>query len=408
MAITSILSSTIILNEGAISATATMPSIPAGSNRVVIVTFSMYNGGGTSLPPTAVTANGVSATLIEGDTTAQSRTTTSSWFFKESDVASITGQTLTSSAGVLGTQKSITVEAYSDAAQTKPTNTVKDYLSASGSMPMSLTRVANSRTIVKSFTSASATALNFTDPTRTGTSNFTSRWMSYASTADTARTTNVGVTGVNFTSAHAFNIEPFPTGTIDTINGGSYNPVKAGSSGNTVTVTGFTPTSGTLGGKAISSLTSTGGGGYTFTTAAYTDGGTYPEPDTTQVFTLTDGSASPTANTTLSSPNGMTSVVVSSPITDDNRYVPYWMKIAGYDPVNGDRFVYTTSDCVISANGAVSASSEVTTVIWLWQASGTITRSFTMRVGSGGVSTNYGIASIGLTSVGIAKIALTA
>lgn len=409
MAITQLLAPTTILSEGSITATAVLPTIPVAvlGNRFVKVTFAMYNGGGTSLPPTAISSNGVSGTFIVGDTTAQQRTTTASYMFKESDIAAISGQTLISSTGVLGSQKSITVEVFDDCAQTTPTNTVKAYLSASGSMPMSLVRVANSRTIVAAFTSASGTALAFSDPTRTGTNNFTSRWLSYASTADTARTANVGVTGVNYTSAHAFNIEPFPAGTIDTVNGGSFNPVKAGSAGNTVTVTGFTPTSGTLGGKAISALTSTGGGGFTFTAAAYADGVSYPEPDTAQVFILTDGAASPTANVTLSSPDGMDSVVVASPITDDDRYPPYWMKLAGYEPVDGDRFVYTTADCVISADGDVSAAEEVVTEIWLWQNSGDMMRSFTMTIGAGGVVVSGGLTSSGLTSSGSTASGLT-
>lgn len=386
MSITPLLASTTILNEGAITATATMPTIPAAvvGNRGVFVTFTMYNGAGTCSTPTAPVCNGVSPVFVCGDSVAQTRLASSTWMFKESDIASISGQTLTSTTGATGSQKSITVEVLDDVAQTVPTNVNSGYISASALITLPLTRVANSRTLARAFCSVSGVPITLTNPSRLGTNNFTARWLSYASAADTAQTIDYTCNGANFTTTHVFNVAPFPAGTINTVNGGTYNPVKAGSSGNTVTVTGFTPTSGTLGGKAISALTSTGGGGYTFTAAAYIDGGTYPEPDTTQVLILTDGSASPTANVTLSSPNGMSSVTVASPVTDDNRYVPYWMKLAGYEPVDGDRFGYTTADCVISADGGVSADNEVVTTVWLWQASGTILRSFTMTINEQG------------------------
>jgi hypothetical protein len=397
MAITQLLAPTTILSEGAITATATMSSIPAAvlGNRVVVVTFAMYNGGGTSLPPTAITCGGQSGTFIEGDTTAQQRTTTASYMFFESQIAAISGQTLTSSTGVLGSQKSITVEVYDDVSQIAPTNKNKGYLSASGAINLSLTRAANSRTIVKAFTSSSGTALTFSNPTRTGTSNFTSRWLSYASTADSAGTSNTVVTGVNYTSAHVFNLEQFPAGTIDSTNGSTYGAVKAGSTGNVVGVSGFTPTSGSFGGKAISALTPIGGNQYTFTSAPFVDGESYPEPETTQTFILTDGAASPTANVPLESPNGMTSVVMSSPVIDDARYPPYWMKLAGYEPVDGDRIVYITADCAIAADGGISDADDGVTTIWLWQNSGDILRSFTMTIGAG-VIVSFGNNSISL------------
>lgn len=401
MAIAQILAPTIILNEGAISATATMPSIPASTkNRCVYVTFVMYNGGGTATCPTAPICNGVTPTFICGDT-SQTRLASSTWFFKESDIATITGQTLTSTTGAAGSQKSITVEVLEDVAQTTPTNINNGYVSASAMITLPLTRVANSWTIAKGFTSVSAGTLTLTNPAGTGTNNLTStRRITYAGSSDTAQTISYTCNGANFTTTHVFNVAPFPVGTITDLNGGL--PVKAGSTF-TVTSSGFSPTGGTGGGKTLTGWS--GSNPYTATQPAYVDGGTYPEPDTAQTFVFTDGSQSPTTSGTIASPVGMTSVVVASPITDDDTYPPYWMKQAGYEPVNGDRLIYKTSECTIAANGGVTAPVEVVTDIWLWQASGTITTKFTMTINSAGVIANgltlNGLSLSGLTSSGL-------
>ena len=380
-AISQILAPTIILNEQGPTTNATMPTIPAGSNRFIPVTFAMYNGGGTSSPPTSVSCNSINAVKIVGDSTAQTRTTTATWFFKESDAAAISGGTLISSGGT-GSQKSITVEVYDNCAQTTPTNFANGYTSTSQVLTMSITRAANSRTIAKGFTSTSGTQLSFPGtPARSGSSNFTARWMSYGSTSDTAQTANFVCNGSNYTSSHVFNIEPFPTGTITDLNSGGN--VKAGSTGNSVTSSGFSPTGGTGGGKTLTSWA--GSNPYTFTQPDYVDGATYPQPDTVQTFTFTDGAQSPQVTRTLESPQGMTSVVVSAPVLDDNTYLGYWFDQMGYTPLASDRFVYNTTDCTVGADGGVLADSQVVTTVWLWKNSNTTLYSFIVTINELGV-----------------------
>lgn len=377
---------TLVLNEGAMGATCTMSTIPAGSNRQVYVITACYNGGGNSSTPTSVTCNGKTATFIAGDPsgTPQNRATLSVHQFAEADVSAISGQTLTTS-GATGTQKSVLIAVGQDSAQTAPTNSVHQWISTGG-ITQSMTRVANSLTIALGFTAAGSTTLSFTNPAQNSFVALTSgRRITYGSAADTARTANFTSTagGSTATTALAFNVEPFPSGSITDLNGGA--SVKAGSTA-TVTASGFSPTGGTGGGKALTGWT--GSNPYTFTQPAYVDGGTYPEPDTTQTFVFTDGSQSPTINGTLASPNGMVSVVVASPVLDDAAYLPYWMASLGYTPVNGDRFVSTTADCTVYADGRVTAPTGVSTVIWLWQASGTFTRSFNVTVNESGAITS--------------------
>ena len=404
-AISQILAPTIILNEQGPTANATMPTIPAGSNRFIPVTFAMYNGGGTSSPPTTVSCNSINAVKIVGDSTAQTRTTTSTWFFKESDAAAISGGTLISSGGT-GSQKSITVEVLENCAQTTPTNFANGYTGTSQVLTMALTRAANSWTIAKGFTSTSATQLSFPgSPSRSGSSNFTARWMSYAGVADTAQTANFVCNGSNFTSAHVFNIEPFPTGTITDLNSGGN--VKAGSTGNSVTSSGFSPTGGTGGGKTLTAWS--GSNPYTFTQPAYVDGGTYPEPDTLQTFTFTDGSQSPQITRVIESPINMTSVVAASPIIDEESYFGYALVLQGITPVTNDRFVYPTEsgNFSIAADGKIRATTAGTRVLYLWSTATGIITLVNLPVTEEMISGAGNLTSTGLTSSGLTSSGLT-
>lgn len=183
--------------------------------------------------------------------------------------------------------------------------------------------------------------------------------------------------------------------TIASVNGG--NPVKMGASFNTTT-TGYTSvSSATLGGYALTGL-SFGSNTLTATAPTLTDGVAIYEPDTTQTLSITDGSHPYTYDITAYSPNGMTSVVVDTPNLLDNTFLGYWMASLGYTPVNLDRFVYTTADCTVGADGEVTTATPKTTTIWLWQNSGDVARSFTVTIGEGGVIVSVfysGLSAIG-------------
>lgn len=194
-----------------------------------------------------------------------------------------------------------------------------------------------------------------------------------------------------------------PAESIDTINGSSFGSVKAGANGNTVTVTGFVPTSGTHGGKAISALSGSAGS-YTFTSAAYVDGATFPQPDTSQTFTLTDGSVSPTASSVYSSPNNMTSVILASPNTTDDTYVTYYIPTAS----NGDRIVYPTEsgDFAVAADGKVTCVAAGVRVLWHWNSADSIMTLLNVTVNDAG-DVVAGLTSSGLTSSGLTSAGLT-
>jgi len=198
-----------------------------------------------------------------------------------------------------------------------------------------------------------------------------------------------------------------PATTINTINGSSFGAVKAGSTGNTVTTTSsFTPASGTHGGKAISAIAGSAGS-YTFTSAAYVDGATFPEPDTAQTFTLTDGTTTPTASSVYSSPDGMSSVVIVNPETIDNTYLTE--AIAGI--TNPDRIVFPTEggDFSIAADGKITCASAGARVLWWWKSSTQVMTQLNVTVNEAGgvVSASRGLTSAGLTSSGLTNAGQT-
>ena len=370
MAITQILAPTLILNEQSISASATMSTIPAGTNRLVLVLFFTYAGSGNSNPPTAITCNGVAGTYIVGDSTAN-RTTVAAYYYNESQIASISGQTLTSTTGTAGSQKSIIVMAVDNAAQTNPINKGFQHVENPTAVSFSLVRTAGSYTVGFAATSVSGTQLTFSNPSTTSSIALTStRKLTYGLATDTARTASFTCNSANSVSALAFNIDPFPTGTITDLNSGGN--VKAGSTGNSVTSSGFSPTGGTGGGKTLTAWA--GSNPYTFTQPAYVDGATYPQPDTSQTFIFTDGSQSPQITRVLESPINMTSVVATSPIIDEESYLGYAMMLQGKTPVTNDKFVYPTEggNFTISSNGKITCLGAGMRVLWHWSVSDSV------------------------------------
>jgi hypothetical protein len=361
-----ILAPTLLLNEQTLSANATIPTIPAGNgNRFVILTFFTYTGSGTSNPPTAISCNGQAGTYLTGDS-GSTKTTLASYYFTESQIASIQGQSLVSTTGAAGSSKSLVIHAYDNCAQTLTANKLAVHTESSTAILQALTRSNNSMTIAFGASSTSTAVLTFGNPSTISSIALTStRRITYGITSDTSGTVNFSSNGSNSTSVHAFNIQPFPAGTITDLNGGA--SVKAGSTGNSVTPSGFSPTGGTGGGKTLTAWS--GSNPYTFTQPAYVDGATYPEPDTSQAFVFTDGDQSPQVTRILASPNGMASVVIASPVTDDNTYPGYWLNEAGVPPANNDRFVYPTEsgNFSIGADGKITAATAGTRVIYIWR-----------------------------------------
>ena len=169
--------------------------------------------------------------------------------------------------------------------------------------------------------------------------------------------------------------------TITSVNSG--NPVIIGQSFTGAT-TGFTNvTSATLGGKAltgVSFLSDT----VTSTIPPLADGQTMFEPEVSQTLIYSDGTNTAQLSIPTDLPATMGSVLVTTPVIANNKYLGYWMASLGYTPVTGDRFLYTTADCAVGEIGDVEADAAVTTTIWLWQNSGDVLRSFEVTINEDG------------------------
>lgn len=407
MAVSELLAATIILNEGGIAANATMPTIPAGADRVVPVTAIAYNGGGQSSVPTAVTCNGRTAQWINGDSGLKDRATMGMWMFNESDIPFISGQTLVTS-GAAGSVKSIHVRVLQDCNQSVPVNSNQGWTSASTGMTLPLTRGATSLTVADVFTQAAATLFTFTNPTRTGSVDYLTRDVSSAVASDTAGTVNFTTTtasGGNRTTAVVVNFLTKASYDVTSVNGGT-NSVQIGSSGNTfetVNLTGVTAAS--LGGVAMTSVAGSSSP-WTFTCPPLTDGAVSPYPSGT--FSITGAEGSPTlAGVAVTLPTGLTSVTLAGTLNTTNTGILYNFSPAA---VVTDQIFYPPVPTVgkyitIDAQGNIDTDYDGTTQFWHWQASTGITRSYDVIVGAGGSSSN--ITSAGLTSIGLTRVGLT-
>lgn len=407
MAVSELLSGTIILNEGGIAANATMPSIPAGADRVVLVTAIAYNGGGQSSVPTSVTCNGRTAQWINGDSGLKDRATMGMWMFNESDVASISGQSLVSS-GASGSVKSIHVRVLQDCDQSVPINSNQGWTAASTGMTLPLTRGATSLTVADVFTQAAATLFTFTNPSRTGSVDYATRDVSSAVASDTAGTVNFTTTtasGGNRTTAVVVNFLTKASYDITSVNGGT-NSVQIGSSGNTfetVNLTGVTAAS--LSGIAMTSVAGSSSP-WTFTCPPLTDEAVSPYP--LGNFSCTGIEGSPTlAGVAVTLQTGLTAVTLSGSLNTTNTGVLYNFSPAA---VVADEIFYPpdpsgSTYIIVDAQGNIDTNHSGTVEFWHWEEATGITRSYDVILGSGGL-TSSGLTSIGLTHSGLTSAGL--
>jgi len=403
------MAATLLDGQANISATLVAPTVSAGNNRKQIFILSHGNFSGDVTVSTSLAVGGVTATYEGGHALGSTLSKSSVTIFSlnEAQLAAQSGSAVVITGGSYSRRLLVTIS-IQDTAQT-PSTSSGTYSSAgantaSGAVT-ALTRFASSYTLFAVHAIQQSTA-TMTNPSRVDFWNSLSTQVSIGHAVDTARTVDASFTISSCPcAAAAVNFAPFPTATINTINGSAFGAVKAGSTGNTVTTTSsFTPTSGTHGGKAISAIAGSAGS-YTFTSAAYVDGATFPQPDTAQTFALTDGVSTPTASSVYSSPNGMSSVVIVNPETIDNTYLTE--AIAGI--ANPDRIVFPTEggDFSIAANGKITCATAGARVLWWWKASSGVMTQLNVTINEVGAIVSAGLTSAGLTSSGLTRVGLT-
>lgn len=373
-----------------VTATNQIPSISAGNNRLVLLTVCMYNGAGNVTPPSGVTVNGVAGTFLAGDNTTQSRVCTTTFYFKESEVASISGQTI-STTGQSGNVKSMSVMSLQDVTQTTPVNVNKAYASTSSTLTMSLTRSASSYTVLLGYTSTAAQTMTLANPARVGTINFASGTLNYGYGTDSSQTVNSTVAGSNNTSAHVVNFIQAPSASVTDVN--TNEVVRVGSTGNTFTYTGFTgdPTAITIGSKSATSVSATGGSG-TFSFPDYIDGQTYPLVGGSQTFTATYSAEQASLSVTLSAKVGHSIATVSGAVDDDDTYLGYHLTLA-----NNDTIDYVSTELTVNADGGITTSTPGIYQLWHRATSTGVMTLLNVTVNEAGVvSVSTGSISLGM------------
>lgn len=285
-----LLSWTNILNEGGIGASANLPVIPEGNNRLVFIAFFCYNGASTTTVPTSVASNSRAAHLVIQPSSPQNRLAVGVYAFLEEDIAAISGQILTSTGGT-GTQKSILVSVWQNAQQDAIYRTGIAYASSAQTLTIPLQRDNESATIGLGWTSLLGTQLPFTNPSRSSSAALTSgRTISWGSQNDTSNLSNFVVTGSAFTNALAINFSVPLAHSITNVNDGE--PVIPGVRA-TWEPLGYSPApnAAMLDGVACVDVDADG-----FTPSGYMDSAKNPRPGN-RTLTATNGTQS--ANATV-------------------------------------------------------------------------------------------------------------
>lgn len=404
---------TILINESStITQTATLPTAPAGSNRIWEFMCIMYSGSGTVTPPNACTANGQSAALVLTDVAAQTRIGMSLFQFVESQISAINGQTLTTSGGSAASgSKTVLYRILQDAKQSLPAATGQAYNASNATQTIPLARLENSFTTGMSFTSVGATSLTQTNPARTSTVTLTStRRMSYGILNDTANTSNFVVNGQGFTTSFVTNREAAPTQTVVNINGGTDIPI--GQSGVTASLTGFTGLP-VVTSNSQHAITSAGGTANApiFNLADRIEGALGDSLPFEANFTFTNDAEVASASETINYKTTEVKIVFTAPIKTNQTYLPYPMEANGHDTDNAEIYYIPYEDLVVDTTGKVTVTNPGTFTLWLRPTEGPTagrTYFYDVTVASGGavVSAN-GLTRAGLTTSGLTSAGLT-
>lgn len=386
MSVSELDSASIILNAGGIDDSATMPTISAGTNRVVLVFIDVYNGGGSCSLPDSITCNGRSASFIAGDDPSSSNGYLSAglWMFSEADVSSISGQSLVSSGGS-GTVKSIHVMSLNDCVQTVPANKGQARTNAGGTLTVPLTRGASSLTVAQGWTEASGSALTFSNPSRTSIINYGGRWVSVAVAADSSGTSDFtsSTVGGGYENIIAIvNFEPVATGGgQEVISINDDEPLKPGQIGAIADTTGFTELPDTIISDAAGLTFSNIGGDVNapeFDVSDMVHGDPYPEIGSTVNITFTYGEdedeETATGEATIGAKDDQTSVQVDDPAFVRSTLANLMLLQNGRTIATGDWVHYIVPeempDLAIAPNTNITSTNEGTFDLWLWVSSG--------------------------------------
>lgn len=205
---------------------------------------------------------------------------------------------------------------------------------------------------------------------------------------------------INFTGSPTLDTDsPYSLQSIISINDGA--GIRIGSTGNIARSSGFTTAPTTV---MIGSLAGTVtnynpvNGDITFSVPAPVHTIAYPDIASTQTVTFSNGAGESSSLTSVpfSPPLGSTTVTVSSPVTNDDRYLGYWMILSlGVTPANGDKFYGIDADVTWTADTGGSATSlPVTTPVVYWDASTGTAYLLNVTVNPDGVVSEVGKASL--------------
>jgi len=194
---------------------------------------------------------------------------------------------------------------------------------------------------------------------------------------------------------------------------GTGNSVQVGATGVAISTFGFTSQPVATTDNVDITVTITGGSSNNWTANIIdrAEATAFPAIPITFTLTLTNGSEVATKTVTLTKKSTETLVTFVSPVTNNNKFLGYWLNAAGHT-VDGAGFWYVPfGDLVVTSDSACLTTTAGTFTGWLRPAAGATAGKvyqFTVTVNETGVVTSVsGLTQLGLTASGLTRAGLT-
>jgi hypothetical protein len=257
--------------------------------------------------------------------------------------------------------------------------------------------------LIYGFSNLASTLVNFANPSRTGSNNFSTRRGSYGSAANNAGTVNataaIAAAAGNYLSANVFNIESVPAYSIVSVNGDDI--VDAGSNSNEAQVLGFSEiiNGGNIGDLLLSGVVDNEDGTVTFNVPDPIHGQVYPAVsyydedagyivDVAQELVLSaldeDDEVLEEADidVVFNPLSQFSAILCRDPELTDPTYLGPNLEDV---PVGGqDVFWWITVDCDLNGRGRVSTDKAKTTTMCHWIASSQILKIYQVKINDAG------------------------
>jgi hypothetical protein len=393
-----------------IESTRIAPAVAAGTRRKQLYFVSRGSTSADVPVIDSITVGGVVATFEGGAPpgSTQSQCAVSCFSLNEAQLAAMSGTAVVIASSYYAGRQIIQVGSYQNMNQTAAGVSgfwASGASSATGGL-VSLQRRAESVTVAVVYAAVLSTA-TMTNPAGVTVHSSPASRATIGYAADTARVADAAFTiGSSKNAILAINFTDTPAQLINSTNSGA-NTLSANVV-NTASVTGFAPTSGTVGSLTLAYVSTTAGV-TTFTIPWFEDAQIYPELGASQTLTLTEGANSATFSAPLNYDADYYFVRdVASPGNADVHKFGYHFSLAGFPPANDDKIISIKSQLTVAADtGWTAPAVPVTATLVHWVKSTGVAYVYTVNVSVDGEIISV-VSALRITAKKIEAVKITA